>query len=165
MKNKFQKKAGFTLVEVLIAAFIITVGVVASYMMIQQIFAQTFEASTRLTAIYLAKEGAEIARNIRDTGWLQDLDWNNNGLAAGNYQASYNGYSLISCPGSCEFGNMYFVNYITGTSTHFKRRINIQRPSSGQNAGAIIVTVDVMWQDKGQVKKVTIQSLLYDWKI
>ena len=77
------KKKGFTLIEVLMACFIIIVGVIASYIIVQQIFAQTFNASSMLTAIYLAQEGSEIIRNVRDTGWIQGLDWNNNNLSVG----------------------------------------------------------------------------------
>ena len=172
-KTRKKESAGFTLIEVLVASFVIVVGVIASYIVVQQIFAQTFDASTRLTAIYLAKEGAEIVRNIRDTAWIQDLPWNTNGIGANNtyWEGEYLYTSnLTSCPGSCTFDNLRFLrirssmnppfyNYSQGDNTRFKRRIKIERPT----ADSIKLTVDVMWQDNG-IKKVTIQSLLYDWK-
>jgi prepilin-type N-terminal cleavage/methylation domain-containing protein len=175
------KNQGFTLIEVLIACFVITIGVIASYIMVQQIFAQTFDASTRLSAIYLAKEGSEIVRNIRDSAWIQDLAWTSNGLNAGYWEGDYlNISNLVSCD-SCngsdsnDFNRLRFIrirsnlnppfyNYAQGNNTIFKRRIRIERPATGPNAGAIIATVDVLWQDKGATKKVSIQSFLYDWK-
>ena len=175
MKNK-----GFTLIEVLIASFVIVVGVVASYIIVQQIFAQTFRASARLTAIYLAKEGAEVVRNIRDTGWIQSDSWYNNGLDVGYWQVEYDSNNLlicILCNGSdYDFDrfwgiSMWFLKSHTsgdpfydygfwGSNTPFKRRIRIERPT----ADSIRATVDVMWKEGGQIRKVTIQNLLYDWR-
>lgn len=153
-------KKGFTLMEVLIAAFVITSGVAASYMVVQQIFTETFEVSSRLTAAYIAKEGIEIARNIRDTGWLEGDDWDDNGLALGNWQANYGDYSLTSCAGSCEYSSMNSYIYLDGTDSIFKRRINIQRPT----ADSIKVTVDVFWKHRSQLKSLMVQSFLYDWR-
>ncbi len=173
--KKTKKNLGFTLVEVLIACFVIVVGVIASYIVIQQIFSQTFEASKRLTAVYLAQEGAEIARNIRDTGWIQDSGWGNNGLNVGYHEAEYLDFSLDSC-GACDgtrddFDRLSFLkkgspfySYSSGESSPYKRRITIERPAVGPNAGAIIVTVDVMWKQRRNFRQVTIQSFLYDWK-
>ena len=172
MKNK-----GFTLIEVLIATFVILVGVVASYIVVQQIFSQTFDASNRLEAIYLAKEGAEAVRNVRDTAWIQNLPWASNGIGAddtyweGEYLYSSGLTSCSSCSGAdSDFNSLRFLkirasmnppfyNYSSGNNTPFKRRIHIERPT----ADSIRVIVDVMWQDGG-IRKVTIESFLYDWK-
>ena len=164
------KKKGFTLIEVLMACFIIIVGVIASYIIVQQIFAQTFNASSRLTAIYLAQEGSEIIRNVRDTGWIQGLDWNNNNLSVGYWEADYLGSALVSCAlcdgTDSDFNRLRFLktqdpfyNYSAGDNTPFKRRIRIERPAGD----SIKVTVDTMWRHRGQFRKVTIQSFLYDW--
>ena len=75
---KYNKtKNGFTILEILIAILVITIGGLAAYAMIQQIVFSTFSSSYRLTAAYLAKERIEIVRNIRDTNWLEQEDWNN----------------------------------------------------------------------------------------
>ena len=61
--------------EVLVAVLVISIGVAASYIAVQRIFAYSFSASRRLTAAYLAKEGIEIVRNIRDTNWIEGESW------------------------------------------------------------------------------------------
>ena len=43
LNKKFQK--AFTMVEVLIAIFVVTIGVVGSYIILQQIFVNTFISS------------------------------------------------------------------------------------------------------------------------
>lgn len=181
IKNKITAKqysTGFTLIEILIASFVILIGVVASYFVVQEIFSQTFDTSTRLTAIYLAKEGAEVVRNLRDTGWLQNLPWGSNGIGGDNtfWEADYtNTASLTSCStctgSDSDFNILRFIkawssnndpfyDYSGGSNTIFKRRIHIERPGGN----VIKVTVDVMWQDLG-IQKVTIENYLYDWKL
>jgi len=157
----FKKSSGFTLIEVLVATAVIALGVIASYMVVQEIFAQTFVASSRLTAAYLAKEGIEIVRNIRDTNWLSLApDWNNNGLSAGYYQAAYADYALTAYADSYLKLGTDFYNYSTGNNTPFKRRIRIERPT----ADSIKITVDVMWSQRGIVQTLTVQGYLYDWR-
>ena len=75
MLKILNKNRGFTILEVLVAVFIITVGGLAVYTMVQQIVFDTFASSYRLTAAYLAKERIEFIRNIRDTNWLEGSDW------------------------------------------------------------------------------------------
>lgn len=61
---------GFTLLEVIIAIFILTVGVGGAYGLIQSTIISASQNKMRLTAYYLAQEGVEIVRNIRDSNWL-----------------------------------------------------------------------------------------------
>ena len=174
-----QKLKGFTLIEVLIATAVIALGIVASYVVVQQIFAYSFATSYRLTAAYLAKEGIEIVRNIRDTGWIQELAWNNNGLFSGYWQADYSHTTVLLpclfCNGtSNDFNNDLFFWYLKypiagnpfyryslfGSKSLFKRRIRIQRPT----ADSIKATVDVMWKERGVIKSLTVEGDLYDWR-
>ena len=68
-------KRGFTILELMAAIVVISIGVLGAYSVVQQIFSATFVSSTRLTATYLAQEGIENIRNIRDINWLQGNDW------------------------------------------------------------------------------------------
>lgn len=67
----------FTIIEVLAAILVITIGVLAAYAVVQEIVSQTLESSSRLTAVYLAQEQIENVRNIRDTNWLGGEVWDN----------------------------------------------------------------------------------------
>ena len=79
------KKKGFTLLEVIVAILVVIVGVLAAYTVTQKIIFYTYRSSSRLTAAYLAQEGIEIVRNIRDTNWLQLNDRVFDGLAQTGY--------------------------------------------------------------------------------
>ncbi len=87
MLNKifqFRKNgAGFTLLEVLTSTFVLSLGVVGVFVVVSQTTAFTQVTSSRLTATYLAQEGIEIIKNIRDTNLLKihkgtpDVNWFN----------------------------------------------------------------------------------------
>ena len=68
-------KKGFTMLEVIFAIFVILVGVLGSYTVIQKTISYTYQSSLRLTAAYLAQEGIEVVRNIRDANWVQGEAW------------------------------------------------------------------------------------------
>ena len=61
---------GFTIIELIIAIFVLSVAVVGIFSAFSIIVVLTSDTADRLTATYLAQEGMEIVRNIRDTNWL-----------------------------------------------------------------------------------------------
>jgi type II secretory pathway pseudopilin PulG len=65
------KKNSFTILEVILAIFILTVAVGASFTLIQQSLISASLAKSKLTAAYLAQEGIEVIRNARDNNWLK----------------------------------------------------------------------------------------------
>lgn len=64
-------RRGFSLIEVLVAAFIITLGAGGAFALLQRTTSFTSNAAFQLEASYLAQEGMEIVRNIRDTNLLK----------------------------------------------------------------------------------------------
>jgi prepilin-type N-terminal cleavage/methylation domain-containing protein len=74
---KFQisnSERGFTVIEMIIAIFILSVAIIGVFSALSVTVVLTANASDRLTGAYLAQEGIEIVRNIRDNNWLaQDL--------------------------------------------------------------------------------------------
>jgi prepilin-type N-terminal cleavage/methylation domain-containing protein len=89
MKNN----KGFTLLEVIAAIFILTVGAGASFALIQQTLSAASLVEDRLIASYLAQEGVEVVKNIRDQTWLEKrtnltLTWDEY-LPEGDLEADY----------------------------------------------------------------------------
>ena len=62
--------AGFTIIELIISIFVLSVAVIGVFSAFSIMTILTYDSADRLTATYLAQEGMEIIRNIRDTNWL-----------------------------------------------------------------------------------------------
>ncbi|MFH1714139.1 MAG: prepilin-type N-terminal cleavage/methylation domain-containing protein [Candidatus Nealsonbacteria bacterium] len=162
-------KKGFTIIEVIIAVFVITVGVGAAVILISQTIGLVNTTSSKLIASYLAQEGIEIVRNIRDGNFLilasePATIWTDNildvGCPSNVYEADYLSQTLscISGTGQKLKVDSNYYNYLSGSETNFIRKIIIN-----PDVDKIDVLVEVSWQDKGSINKVTAQANLYDW--
>jgi len=166
--NLKQNKNGFTLIEVLAAIIVIIVGVVGVLALIQQTITYTALSSSRLVASYLAQEGIEIVRNIRDGNWLEQrtnsaISWTD-GLSAGDWEADYND-AVLSSYGAGRYLKIDggFYNYESGDNTKFKRKITIVQDIDGGNP-RLKVLVLIEWQQIGKTHQVTAQEYLYNWR-
>ena len=160
--NVKMMKRGFTLLEVLVATFIITVGIMGSLSLVSRTIYSANISSKRLIAVYLAQEGIEIVRNIRDTNWLEQISWND-GLIGCLFptgcEADYDDQALVSYLDRKLYidNNGVFSYSPSATQTEFKRRITVT--PNGSDILEILVSVD--WQGKIEV---TAQENLYNWR-
>jgi type II secretory pathway pseudopilin PulG len=153
------KKGGFTIIEILAVIFFLSVAMVGALIAIQQTMAWTETSFQRLTAIYLAQEGIEIVRNIRDTNWLKNNVWDQ-GLSEGDWETDYQSQTLDdNYDGAFLLIDGGFYNYTSGTSTPFKRKVTI----SDKTADQMKVTVTVSWEAKGE-HQISAQEILYNWR-
>lgn len=74
-KNLRQNEAGFSLTEVLIGVSILTVAVVTGTQMLVSFISSNQRLVDTTKAHYLAMEGIEAVRNIRDSNWLFNQNW------------------------------------------------------------------------------------------
>lgn len=158
---------GFTLVEVFIALLVVSIGIGGVIALVGQTSAFGANASSQLMATFLAQEGVEIARNIRDSNFLAihnggTVAWDA-GLAGctssqAGCEADYT--STVLTPLQDRFLNFVngFYSYSPGAQTQFKRKIFAD--GSGDTR---TVTVQVTWQERGRSHTVTGATLLYNW--
>ena len=67
-KNK--EENGFTMIEIIIAIFILTISIIGIYSAFSAVTILAEDSTNKLTATYLSQEGMEIIRNIRDMNWV-----------------------------------------------------------------------------------------------
>ncbi|MEK7081104.1 MAG: prepilin-type N-terminal cleavage/methylation domain-containing protein [Patescibacteria group bacterium] len=107
-----QKNKGFTLVETLVAISIFTVSILGLLMVLSQGIADTNYAKQKMIAAYLAQEGIEYIRNMRDTYVLYTEatgnDWN-------AFKVKLNPCNLGN---ECGFDNSIFPPDVFKCSTH-----------------------------------------------
>ena len=122
---------GFTLVEVLVSAFIITLGAGGAMALIQQTLSFTSNAALQLEASYLAQEGMEIVRNIRDANLLS-LHKGNGGIWTDGLtgcetgcQVDYTQNSLSTYQDTFLQFSSGLYSYTASTDSIFKRKITV----------------------------------------
>ncbi len=160
-------KKGFTLIEVLIAVFLITIGMGGALFLINRIIVFTDITTSRLTAFYLGQEGIEIVKNIRDTNFLKvhrrvaGASWDDGRLryCAAGCRADYNDTYLTSVdPDRPLRINGGFFSYDSGIDTPFRRKIFIK-----PTADILKVSVKVTWEERGRTHQVSVQENLHRW--
>lgn len=163
----FKKDKGFTLLEMIIATFILVIAVVGLYSLFSQIIVATSIVSSRLTAAYLAQEGIEIIRNIRDTNWLNNTNWDNE-LTSCSFgcEADYRTGTVNETTVLRAYENAYlnvdvdgFYSYSTsGSPTKFKRKITVTPIGD-----VLKISVSIEWEDRGKTYNFTTEENLYNW--
>ena len=174
---KLKSGAGFTLLEVLVAIFIITAGIGGVLVLANQSVVTASINSQKLTAAYFAQEGLELARNYRDTNWLEGEGWLI-GLASGQWRTDMTRRGMISdvsyylCRTS-GFGVESFFHYGSRADcaitewqrTIFRRTIILsQDPDANPATNDLRVQSQVTWAERGRSHAVTAEEILYDWR-
>lgn len=175
LKKLFSRARGFTLVETLIAVIILVTAVSGPLSIAARGLTTALIAKDQVTAYYLAQDGMEFVRFVRDTNKLQSGDWL---TGAGDLDASKridlsncagaNGCSVDSAAGTtptscssatCSQGNMRYDTVTrlyktagTLTGLTFNRVIKITTPNPpSTNTTERTITVTVSWSDAAGV--------------
>lgn len=181
MKKFFkQKKAGFTLVETLVAVSIFTVSILGLLSVLTQGISNTGYAKRKVIAEYLAQEGIEYIRNMRDTHVLYSGNtWNsfktklsscvvehecgfNNAVGVTSTDPGYEFIFSCSRPGGCAlYLNNGDYNSNFGTNSGFTRKIWMT--ISGGSADEVKIYSDVSWVQGSGTYHITFSENLYNW--
>ena len=173
MSNKKHQEKGFTLAELMIAIFVFTIGILGAYGVIQQSAQFIKHASNHLTAAYLAQEGIEMIKNIRDTNFLEkhlgydpSNPWEEGFGTEGCYEIDW--YMLFNevDPNILSCASRYLkidangtYNYSNGETTNFQREIWIN--SDGPDSK--MIRVKVKWQEGSKNYEFETIEKIYNW--
>jgi prepilin-type N-terminal cleavage/methylation domain-containing protein len=191
--NKSQKK-GFTLIETLVAVFILTLALTGPIYIATLAIRSSVESRDNVSAYFLAEEAIEVVRNNRDNkslqsdvsdaNWLSDItggaDCINN---AGDTSTvcvltrDNTGYSFSQCVGTCPplafnpTGDIiYGDDSVSGSArSKFTREIYLQTADQDTGTGInaekeINLVVTITWQDKGRDRRFQITERLHNQK-
>lgn len=175
LHQRFKKANGFTLVEVILAVALLSlVLTMVAGLVITGIRVNTANVH-ELQATYIAEEGLEIVRNIRDNNWWQNVDFSD-GLVDGTYRVSLSDnavpWTLTAINSNKTDTDSYLYtdtisdvpvmtdDATAGTLSGFRRFITIDTVSEG----IIDVSSTVQWNERGIKKEIILSTSLTDWK-
>jgi type II secretory pathway pseudopilin PulG len=124
MKNFVNQKtnqAGQTLVETLVAIFIMIMGITAALGLANYSLNASSNIVKQLVAVGLAREGVEAVKNMRDTNWLR--------LPLGTCPKDLNSDTSITSDTAC------YINWISGIDTGVVGSYNFNDFTTYINAG------------------------------
>ena len=163
MSNHHQK--GFSLLEVIIAMFIASVGLVGILSLANMSLKGSSLSKNRLIASGLAQEGIEVVRDIRksNVNW-GDWEWYDSIATSTvrDYRVQYDSTSLtIPYSGAyLKINANGLYQYDSGPETLFKRKITLKKISYKE----VKVVVKVEWQIKGNSHELIAEDRLWNWK-
>lgn len=179
--------AGFTLLETLVAVSLLMMAIIGPLTIAQKSVKTATYTKNRTTAYYLAQDALEYLRNVRDTGSLRGLTWNDVvtayapcivGFGTGKCDvgtfsspaAVFDTPQILSCPaspGTCAAlvyveATGYFGHLRGAPLSQFRREISITQ----MNTHELLIRVDVIWNEGilGGEKKISLYDEVYDWQ-
>ncbi len=157
MKNYFKitkrlvpspSEGGFTLIEALVAVFMLSVAIAATIGLIQSSLAANSYAQAQVTANYLGGEAIEYIRNIRDTNFLKNQNWQtgilNSCFSTGCDVDTIHG-GFLTCSGDCEPLQFNpdltdgFFHHVAASESMYTRTINIENINAHEMAVRVTI--------------------------
>jgi len=167
----YEYKKGFTIIEALVAIFILTVSVTALMSVVTQGIFNSSYIKNKAVAISLAQEGMELVRNIQDSALLSNEYVDFDSLASDVFSpcVSNDGVCTIdplslevaSCQDECplRLSDTGYFNYTYGEVSPFTRTITMN--SDTVDSGTVEVIVS--WVQGNTPREVAYQSNLFLW--
>lgn len=163
-----EKGAGFTLIEIVTVILVVTVGIVGVFGLAQDTASSSRLVTHELTATYLAQEGIEIVRSVRDSNWLaqrmdEETTWDEN-LESGIYRTDYtqlgedDPLQTTDTDAPLETDGEGF-SYSGEEESIFAREIELDNQGD-----QIVVTVTVSFDFGGKERTITTKEILYNWR-
>ena len=154
MKNK---TAGFALMEAVVAIVILGIVLVGAVGLITTAINEVARNRDRLTATYLTQECLELARNVRDSAWKQNLPWDCAFESVPISECQQNlSEEVANIPGK---GNPSRVE-VGGELSKFNRELTVTTDGPQK----MKVTCEVSWPKKSGTNRITISEILTDWR-
>jgi len=165
---------GFTIVESLIGIFIVTLAITSATAMVQSSLQNVQIVRARAQASFLASEGIEYVRNLRDTEKLNGDVFLNGELGDFVRTCSSSGCSLDAIDGSyvsctqLENCPLYLSDSGYGTnssdySTIFNRMIEVEEISIGGSNDEVKITSAVSFTVNNKTETVSLESHLMNF--
>lgn len=166
MQNKIKNNSGFTLIETLVALFILSLVITSVISLLSSnIFAARY-AKNEIKATYIAQEGIDYLRNLRDSVAFLQNDW-----------ATFSSSVDTSCAGvGCEIDKPFLLNSFLDLTVspaqppatpllpgEFRNTIVTECVDIIATCDEIKITSTVEWENGEILKSRSIEASLTKW--
>lgn len=178
--TKNSKHKGFTLIETLVAIFILVISITGPMSVAQSSLKASFLARDQIVAHYLAQDAIEFIKNYRDEAMLAGNDWRERAdltacFANPNKKCNVNtipsNHAFVNCSASgtnpcseLKIDGDYFSAGNSGTDSKFTRNIYFSKPSNDSDETQIVVTVS--WNTNlflTGTRQIVVQENIFNW--
>lgn len=169
-----QKTTGFTLIETLVAIFILSSAVAGPMVLSIKNISSASVSRDQLVAFYLGQEVLEYIRNVRDTNlinsnyWLEGLDeCRTDSQPSGCYIDVLKDVTDVDAIKSCDPGgcpkikfNGQNYSYTSGDDSNFTRTVKMV----GIGSDEAEVNVSVSWTSRYGDRTMKLQDNIFNWR-
>lgn len=161
---------GFTLIETLVAISVILLALVGPLSIAAQALSAAYYARDQITAFYLAQEGVEYVRAVRDqnfldgnsaTGWLFGLS----GCIDSSCEIDVPSFNHAACSGPCnpvkESDTSGLFNKSQGAPSIYTRSVRLE--TVPDHPDEVLIRVTISWTSAGINRTYEVFEQLFDW--
>lgn len=169
-------QSGFTIIESLVALSILVMVIISASSAVSTGISSYIYSKDQITAFYLAQEGFEQIRNIRDENNLEGAHWLSGITEVANDPCYFGQACTVSpvettlaircpAPGSCSYLRQEVATGFYGYNgiwplTVFKREITITSVSANE----ISVKVTINWSKGSATRQFTVSENIHNWR-
>ncbi|MSU60550.1 MAG: prepilin-type N-terminal cleavage/methylation domain-containing protein [Candidatus Staskawiczbacteria bacterium] len=167
---------GFTIIELMVAIVVLSFGIMGAYGAFLPFINATYSISHKFTGVYLAQEGLEITRNLRDTNFIKstkdkNVKWSDGLLdcqlgcqldyKTGTQAETLSNRLRVYNPSEfLKINEHGLYGYDNGTNTKFKRKVTVDNQFG---ADILKVSVVVAWDYNNKPYSFETIGYLYNW--
>ena len=153
-KNVLSNRRGFSLVEVLVTLFVLSIGLVAISTLMTGNIKSSENAKNQIIASQLAQEGIELVRNLKDNNSTFTGEVSSGADYSIDYTSNYAAFKSSNNPSDATKKlyldtNNFYSNSNSAQATKFFRKIKIEITTDASSKKTATATSYVTWNNSG----------------
>ena len=155
MKKYFYFNRGFGLVEVVISVSIISLSILGVMLVAQLSQKVIGESTKKVQAAFLAEEGIEAVKSMRDRSWQTDISLLNVGS---DYYISFNGTAWVSTTTNAYLNNIFERKFVVNNV--YRNVLDDIAESGALDPNTKKITVFVSWFNRNSTTTSSISTYI-----